>query len=76
MKHLGHPVIGDAVYGRGEHNRYLRERAGIDRLVLHASSLELAHPTSGELVRFEARLPEALANALLRLGLAPGGCLG
>lgn len=70
LKHLGHPVIGDAVYGRGEHNRYLRERVGLDRLVLHASSLELVHPSSGELLRFEAPLPEALVAALLRLGLA------
>lgn len=76
LKHLGHPVIGDAVYGRGEHNRYLRERVGLDRLVLHASWLELAHPASGDVVRFGARLPEGLASALLRLGLAPGDCLG
>jgi tRNA pseudouridine65 synthase len=76
LKHLGHPVIGDAVYGRGEHNRYLRERAGLDRLVLHASALELAHPASGEALRFEAPLPESLIAALLRLGLAPTSGLG
>lgn len=76
LKHLGHPVIGDAVYGRGEHNRYLRERVGLTRLVLHASWLELVHPASGETVRFAAPLPEALVAALLRLGLAPTSGLG
>jgi len=76
LKHLGHPVIGDAVYGRGEHNRYLRERAGLDRLALHASSLELAHPSTGAPLRFEAPLPEALAAALLRLGLAQAQAVG
>ena len=36
------PVIGDANYGRSEHNRLLAERVGLRRLALHASSIELA----------------------------------
>jgi tRNA pseudouridine65 synthase len=70
VRHLGHPVIGDAVYGRGEHNRYLRERVGLARLALHAAHLELAHPVTGSPLGFDAPLPDDLREPLLRMGFA------
>jgi tRNA pseudouridine65 synthase len=67
LKHLGHPVIGDANYGRSEHNRLLAERVSLHRLALHALSIDLAHPFTGEQLTVEAPLPPDLAVPLQRL---------
>jgi tRNA pseudouridine65 synthase len=69
-KHLGHPVIGDANYGRSEHNRLLAERVGLRRLALHAASIEIVHPATDAPLRIDAPLPDDLAGPLTRLGLA------
>jgi tRNA pseudouridine65 synthase len=42
LKHVGCPLVGDTTYGRSEHNRYFRERFGLDRLALHAEELVVA----------------------------------
>lgn len=52
LAHAGWPIVGDALYGGAA--------TGAGPLVghfLHAESLELVHPTSGELLRVEAPLP-------------------
>jgi tRNA pseudouridine65 synthase len=67
LKHLGHPLIGDANHGRGELNRWCRERYGLDRLALHAATLAFDHPAGGR-VRFEAPLPADLGEPLRRMG--------
>jgi tRNA pseudouridine32 synthase/23S rRNA pseudouridine746 synthase len=43
---LGHPILGDALYADS------RVQALSNRLLLHACALELAHPVSGEPMRF------------------------
>lgn len=48
FKHLSHPLIGDATYGKGDHNRWWAARLGVARLWLHAARLALTHPASGE----------------------------
>jgi tRNA pseudouridine32 synthase/23S rRNA pseudouridine746 synthase len=50
MMTLGHPILGDTLYGTPETNK-----AG--RLHLHASSLELKHPDSGHPLTFEHKPP-------------------
>ena len=57
LKHIDHPIIGDANYGKGALNRAIRDRYGLDRLALHAARLELSHPVSGEMLSIEASLP-------------------
>jgi tRNA pseudouridine65 synthase len=64
LKHIACPIIGDVRYGKGEHNRLFRTRYALHRLALHASSLGVAHPSSGELLRFEAALAPDLARTL------------
>ena len=54
MKYIAHPIIGDATHGKGPLNRWWAERLGQQRLWLHAQSLAIAHPMSGEPMRFEA----------------------
>jgi tRNA pseudouridine32 synthase/23S rRNA pseudouridine746 synthase len=48
---IGHPILGDALYGSDA----VRQRA--DRLLLHASVLEFAHPAHGRVLRFESPPP-------------------
>ncbi len=54
MKHIAHPIIGDATHGKGPLNRALAGLLGLQRLWLHACRLELAHPVTGQAVVIEA----------------------
>lgn len=58
LAHLGHPVLGDALYGIKTY--------GIERQALHASELGFTHPRTKEKLRFTAPLPEDL-QSLVRL---------
>ncbi len=58
MKHISHPIIGDANHGRGRHNRYFAQRFGQGRLLLAAVSMAFRHPVSGQRITLEAP-PEA-----------------
>ena len=74
LKHAAHPVVGDVEYGKGEHNRFFRERFGLHRLALHALALALPHPGTGERLRIAAPVPADLASPLAALGLpVPAG---
>lgn len=66
-RHLGHPVAGDERYG--ERCEMLRD-AGLRRLFLHASKLQLNHPETGESISVEAPLDETLTSVLEHLGPA------
>ncbi|CAO3443536.1 LSU rRNA pseudouridine(1911/1915/1917) synthase (EC 5.4.99.23) [Azospirillum argentinense] len=69
MAHIGHPIVGDPLYGKGragraggKHASALpepdRERfVGFPRQALHAVGLTFRHPATGETVRFQAPLP-------------------
>ena len=50
MQSVGHPVLGDPLYG----NRHM---PSAPRLMLHAYSLEFTHPETGERMRFTAPCP-------------------
>ena len=51
---VGHAIVGDPIYGRGTLNK-----TAAQRLMLHAWSLGLAHPVTGEPLSFEAPVPAA-----------------
>ena len=59
MKHLAHPIIGDATHGKGPLNRAVAERLGLQRLWLHALRLELPHPVSAAPLSIEAPCDQA-----------------
>jgi tRNA pseudouridine65 synthase len=42
FKHIAHPLVGDATHGKGSHNRAVAAWLGMQRLWLHAESVELA----------------------------------
>lgn len=48
LKHIAHPIIGDATHGKGPLNRWWAERLGVQRLWLHAWQLSFTHPFSGQ----------------------------
>jgi len=54
MKHINHHLLGDTKYGRGEHNKFVREVYNMNRLLLHAFSLEIKHPYTDEQMIFKA----------------------
>lgn len=66
LKHISCPLIGDVRYGKGEHNRLFRERYGLHRLALHASSLTLPREDGSEL-ELLASLPPDLEGAIAQL---------
>ena len=66
LRHLGHPIVGDAVYGR----RFAKCDP-IGRQALHAWRLSLAHPADGRPLHWEAALPSDFAHALAQVGIGP-----
>jgi 23S rRNA pseudouridine1911/1915/1917 synthase len=69
LAHIGHPLLGDSVYG--PHFKTKASQLGplsrealtsLDRQALHAYLLVLEHPRSGEILRWEAPLPEDLLS--------------
>lgn len=48
LKHLAHPILGDATHGKGPLNRWWAAQLGLQRLWLHACELSLPHPVSGQ----------------------------
>ena len=60
-KYLGHPVVGDPVYG------YKTQKFRLNGQLLHAFRLELTHPKSGERMVFEAPLPDYFRAVLAKL---------
>ncbi len=62
MKHIAHPVLGDATHGKGPLNRAVAEWLGVHRLWLHAEQLTLTHPVTGQALTIEAPLGEEWAR--------------
>lgn len=62
MKHIGHPIIGDARHGKGIHNRYFQQAYSACRLMLISKRLTWKHPITGETIVCEAKLDDAFNN--------------
>jgi len=60
LRAIGHPIVGDPVYGSGNINRGL----SLGRQFLHASQLIFTHPATGDVLDLEAPLPEDLQVVL------------
>ena len=63
MSYIGHPVVGDPLYGRGT----LQQNLDLDRQFLHSWSLAFEHPTTGEQLRFKDAITWELDEALMGL---------
>ncbi|GIO30567.1 MULTISPECIES: RluA family pseudouridine synthase [Paenibacillus] len=60
MKFIGHPLVGDPVYGRSKGIK-------MDGQALHAKVLGFVHPSSGEYLEFTAEIPPDMEQLLFNL---------
>ena len=61
LAYIGHPVLGDAVYGMK------KPELGLDSQCLHARAIRFIHPRTGEAMRFETELPDYFLQVLDKL---------
>lgn len=61
-KHLGHPIVGDTVYG------YKNQKFKLNGQLLHAKKLTFIHPTTEKEVVFEADIPDYFKAVLQKTG--------
>ena len=71
MSFLGHPIVGDRMYGGGpvyhsqlEGRAHMAEGPLITRQALHARSIAFRHPRTGQAMRLEAPLPDDFTQTL------------
>jgi len=71
LSYIKHPIVGDDMYGgklvypwQLQDAEPAPQEPVINRPALHASTLEFKHPTTSEVVKFEAPLPEDMQNLL------------
>ena len=60
MRHIGHSLVGDQLYGRGDD----RVNLGLRRQFLHSWHVRFDHPVTGETVELADRLPDDLLDVL------------
>jgi 23S rRNA pseudouridine1911/1915/1917 synthase len=60
-KYLGHPIVGDDVYG------IKKQKFALNGQLLHAAMLQLDHPSTGERMTFTAPLPDYFLDVLKKL---------
>jgi len=61
MQYIGHPIVGDEVYGPKE---VIRETEG---QCLHAKKIGFIHPTTNEYMEFDSELPDYFKNFLSKI---------
>ncbi|MHC4790553.1 MAG: RluA family pseudouridine synthase [Planctomycetota bacterium] len=71
LSHIKHPIVADDMYGgklvypwQLADTEAVPQDPVISRIALHASTLEFKHPTTSEIMKFEAPLPEDMQNLL------------
>ena len=63
LKHIGHPILGDEVYG-GKRNDSVY---GARRQMLHALKIGFYHPRTGDWMEFVGRIPKDFKDVLINL---------
>lgn len=65
---IGHPILGDSVYGNRGENSFVRRKFGVERQLLHARSLTFLHPMTHEKIHVEAAYPHDFSFLLSQKG--------
>ena len=68
LKHIAHPIVGDATYGKGRHNRLFQDLFNCHRLLLACLEMRLNHPVSGIALTLRAPLADDFASVIGQLG--------
>ncbi|MFZ2988426.1 pseudouridine synthase [Ideonella sp.] len=68
LKHLSHPIIGDATHGKGPVNRAAAAWLEESRLWLHAATLRMPHPRDGAVMHWHAPADGAWVRMLAKPG--------
>lgn len=70
MASIGHPLLGDPVYGRTRpgHKAILRD-LGFARQALHAAVLGFIHPVTSKTLAFESKMPDDMVQLFAALGV-------
>lgn len=61
---IGHPIIGDALYGYTKENRFFEKNFGLTRQFLHASQLIFRHPKTDKKMKISSPLTADLERVL------------
>jgi len=69
IRHLTHPILGDANYGKGKLNRFYKERYGLKRLALHCA--EITFKFEERVLSVKAPLPKDLLDVFEALQVSP-----
>lgn len=70
MASIGHPLVGDPVYGRsGKTRDKLLKELGFDRQALHAAELGFTHPVTKRRLAFTSPLPPDMQELIRALGV-------
>lgn len=72
LKHISHPIIGDATYGKGQHNRRFAAEFGVSRMLLACSAMTFPHPATGEMLALHCPLEAGFASVLAQIGWLSG----
>lgn len=73
LAHIKHPIAGDSTYDQGRANNISSPKikaalSKLNRPFLHAGTLRIQHPTTNEMMEFNAPLPEHLTHFLSVIG--------
>lgn len=68
MASLGHPLLGDTVYGGGKSRFEVTHAPLLSGQCLHAKTISFVHPITGQFMKFDSALPEYFTECLRLLG--------
>jgi len=68
LKHIAHPIIGDAKHGKGLHNRFFQQHYNCQRLLLACTELQFTHPVSGQPLTVTAGLDSSFSRIISAFG--------
>lgn len=66
LKHINHPIIGDAKHGKSKHNHFFATEFNAPRLLLAATELTLQHPISQQPLTIHAPLDSVFTSLIKR----------
>jgi 23S rRNA pseudouridine1911/1915/1917 synthase len=69
MASIGHPLLGDPVYGRSASHRKLLKELGFERQALHAAALGFTHPVTKGSLSFDSAMPTDMQELFTGLGV-------